>query len=84
MNLDEHRATLLTFVGTLAAFKLVTSVMILYFAPTLHALSLVLILSFPWLLAGGLWGAHLARSRRRLYRARARRRELLSSEWRAD
>ncbi|HUG15492.1 MAG TPA: hypothetical protein VMM78_10815 [Thermomicrobiales bacterium] len=81
---EADRAVLTAFVVTLVAFKLVTSVMVLYFFPSLHALIIVLALSSMWIIAGAIYGGLTTRVKMRFLRARARRRQLLYEEWNVD
>ena len=81
---SADRAVLTAFVATLVGFKLVTSVMVLYFFPSTHALILVLALSSMWIIAGAIYGGLVTRVKMRLLRARARRRQLLFEEWNVD
>lgn len=83
-ELRDDRAVLTAFVLTLVGFKLVTSVMILYFFPSLHALMIVLVLSSMWIFAGVIYGGVYSRVKVRLLRARAKRRKLLYQEWHVD
>lgn len=78
------RAILTAFILTLVGFKLVTSVMVLYFFPSRHALILVLALSSMWIIAGAMYFGAITRVKVRLLRGRARRRKLLHEEWNVD
>lgn len=80
----NERAILKTFVLTLVALKVVTSAMILYVFPSMHALVVVLALSLMWLIAGVTYGGAYSRIKFRLLKARARRRQLLHQEWNVD
>jgi hypothetical protein len=74
-------AVVWTFVGSLAALKFLTSIMILYYFPSWHTLVLVLALSVAWIVLPFYYIARNPRSRYRLLRARVRRNELLRQEW---
>jgi hypothetical protein len=80
----EAHATLVGMVAVLVGFKVVTSLLVLVFFPSLETALVVVGLSVMWLLAAGWWAASHARAPARLLRARARRRRLIRQEWRAD
>lgn len=84
MNTHADRAPILAMVWSLAGFKLIMSIMILWTWPTWHSFVIVLALSVPWVLLFMSWAGLLARMRARLHRARARRAELLAQEWYLD
>jgi hypothetical protein len=82
--MDDERAILTTMIMTVVSFKLITSVMVLYFFPSLHTLILVLALSVMWIVAGAIYGGIYSRVKLRLLRARAKRRHLVYKEWHVD
>lgn len=82
--MDDSRTALITQIATFGAFKVVTSVLILWFFPSWEALLVVLGLSVPWII-GAVWYFGIASTvRLRLIRVRAKRKELLRQEWRLD
>ncbi len=81
---DDDRLILMTFAWTLAAFKLVTSALVLFFFPSVEALLIVVALSVPWVIGGFVYFGFYARIRMRLMRVRARRRQLIYQEWNLD
>ncbi len=81
---DDDRLILLTFVWTLVAFKLITSIMVLFFFPSVEALVVVLALSVPWVIGGFIYFGFYTRVKMRLVRVRARRRKLIYQEWNVD
>lgn len=81
---DEARTTLITQVATFGVFKLVTSIMIIWFFPSWEAVLVVLGLSVPWIIAAIWFGGIYSRIRLRLVRVRLRRKELLRQEWHVD
>jgi hypothetical protein len=82
--MDDGRAVLTAMIMTLVGFKLITSVMVFYFFPSLHTLVFVLALSVTWIIAGAYYGGVYSRVKYRLLRARARRRQLIYKEWNVD
>lgn len=83
-GMDDGRTILTAMIVTVVSFKLITSVMVLYFFPSLHALVLVLALSVMWIIAGVTYGGIYSRVKLRLLRVRARRRQLIHEEWNID
>lgn len=82
--MDDSRTIIIAHVATLGVFKLVTSVMILYFFPSWHALIVIVALSIPWIVAGIWYGGLYSRVRVRLVRGRRRRALLIHQEWNVD
>jgi hypothetical protein len=82
--MDDGRTVLIAMIMTLVGFKLITSVMVFYFFPSLHTLVMVLALSVTWIIAGVYYGGVYSRVKYRLLRGRARRRELIYKEWNVD
>jgi predicted membrane channel-forming protein YqfA (hemolysin III family) len=83
-GMDDARTVLTAFILTLVGFKVVTSIMVLYFFPSLHALVLVIALSSMWVIGGVIYGGIYSRVKLRLLRARAKRNKLLHQEWHVD
>jgi hypothetical protein len=83
-DMHEMREAIVLQVATLGGFKLVTSLLILYFFPSWHALIVILGLSVPWIIAGVWYSGFYARVRLRLLRMRALRKRLLYEEWHVD
>jgi len=81
---DDYRPVLIAQIATLGVFKIVTSIMILYFFPSWHALLVVIGLSIPWVLGGCWYAGFYSRIKLRLIRVRARRKKLLYQEWHVD
>ena len=82
--MDDSRATLIIHIATLGGFKIVTSILILYFFPSWEALVVVLGLSVPWIVAAIWYFGVYSRVHLRLVRVRARRKELVRQEWNVD
>jgi hypothetical protein len=80
----ETRSVLIAHIATLAGFKLVTSILILAFFPSWHALIVIVALSVPWVAVGLWYGGVVSRIRLRLVRARMRRKKMLHQEWNVD
>lgn len=81
---DETRSVLIAQVVTLGVFKIVTSILILFYFPSWHALIVILALSVPWIAAGVWYGGVVSRVKMRLMRGRMRRKQLLHQEWNLD
>jgi len=82
--MDDARPVLITYVATLGVFKIVTSILILYYFPSWHAVVIIVALSIPWIVAGVWAGGIYSRVRLRLLRVRRRRKALLHQEWHVD
>jgi hypothetical protein len=82
--MDNTRATIVTHVATIGVFKLVTSILVLYYFPSWHAVSVILAVSVPWIVAGVWYFGLYTRIRVRLVRGRMRRRALMHQEWHVD
>lgn len=81
---DDDRLILMTFAWTLAAFKLATSALVLYFFPSVESLLIVIMLSVPWVIGGFVYFGFYSRVKMRLIRVRARRKRLIYQEWNVD
>ncbi len=81
---DDDMAVLWTFVGSLVAVKLITSLLILYHFPSWHSVMLVVMLSVIWFVPPLYYLVRNPRARYRLLRARARRHKLLRQEWEVE
>jgi hypothetical protein len=82
--MDDSRAILITHIATLGGFKIVTSILILYFFPSWSAVLVVLGLSVPWIVAAIWYFGVYSRLHLRLVRMRVRRKELVRQEWNID
>lgn len=78
---DEDKSVVWAFVGSLMTVKLVTSILILYYFPTWHALVLVVALSLLWFVPPVAYLATTSQMKYRLFKVRLRRKELLRQEW---
>ena len=90
-SLDEStesagRAALWTFVGILVGFKVVTTAVILIFAPAAREWVLAMFIAFHWplLVAAVVFGFTPALFWLRLLKVRAKRHRLQAAEWRVD
>jgi hypothetical protein len=83
-DVDEARTVIIGLVAILTSFKIITSLLILYFFPSWEAVILVLGLSALWIYIGIWWGGLHSALRLRLVRARIRRNELIRQEWQLD
>ena len=81
---DDSRTILIAHIATLGGFKVVTSVLILYYFPSWEAVLIVCGLSVPWFVAAIWYFGLVTRVRLRLMRVRARRAQLLHQEWNVD
>lgn len=68
-------------IWTIVAFKVVTSLMVLWFFPSWGALGFVCALSVPWFVAAGIWLRRRVQWWHDRRRIRARRAQLIASEW---
>lgn len=82
--MDDTRAILIAHIATLGGFKFATSILILYFFPSWHALIMILALSVPWIVAGCWYFGVYSRVRLRLVRGRMRRGAMVHKEWHVD
>ena len=85
---DHHvagaRETLWGMALTLIAFKVITSVLVVWFFPSWTAVLLVIGLSALWILPLLYIVPRHMQRRYRLWNVRLRRRRLLEAEWNAD
>lgn len=81
---SDDRLIVMTFAWTLAAFKLVTSALVLFFFPSVDALLIVIALSVPWIIGGIVYFGIYTKVKLRLIRVRTRRRRLIYQEWNVD
>jgi hypothetical protein len=80
----DAKIALYTIFGTMVVFKLVTAMWIVWMQPTVHAVAFLTLTNLIWfalgalpvLIGGGFWYRRL--------RMRARRRQLIYSEWHVD
>lgn len=78
------RATLWGMALTLIGFKIVTSVLILWYFPSWNAVLIVVALSSLWFLPLLYLVPRHVSVRQRLWRMRLRRRELVRQEWKVE
>lgn len=81
---DDVRATLWGMALTLIGFKIVTSVLILWYFPSWNAVLIVVALSSLWILPLLYLVPRHVSVRQRLWRMRLRRRELVRQEWKVE
>lgn len=81
---DETRSVLIAHAATLGVFKIVTSILILFYFPSWDALLVILALSVPWIVAAVWYGGVVSRVKLRLVRARMQRKRLLQQEWNVE
>ena len=81
---NAGRAALWTFLGMALGFKLVTSVVIFWFDPTFASATFLFWMNWYWPILPVLLLILPAMFWYRLWRVRARRRDLIRSEWRVD
>ena len=82
--MDDWRPVLISQIATLFAFKIATSILIVWFFPSWEAVVVVLALSVPWIVAAIWYFGVIGRMRYRLMRVRAKRRRLIYQEWHVD
>ena len=78
---DHDRNILKWRIAALVFVKLATSVIILAYFPSWHALGIVVFLSVPWFIVGGYYGVRWARMQHTLWKVRRLRARLLYEEW---
>lgn len=81
---EDVRATLWGMALTLIGFKIVTSVLILWYFPSWNALFIVIALSSLWFLPLAYLVPRHVSIRQRIWRMRLKRRELMHQEWNID
>jgi hypothetical protein len=81
---DDGRAVVISFIATLFAVKILTSILILIVFPSVDAALVICALSVPWFVGAGWYFGVAGRVRMRLMRGRARRRRLIYEEWNVD
>ncbi|RIK47046.1 MAG: hypothetical protein DCC58_01165 [Chloroflexi bacterium] len=82
--MNDTRSVIILHVATLGGFKLLTSLLVLYYFPSWHAVVVIAAVSIPWIAAGIWYGGIYSRVRLRLHRVRRRRAYLLYQEWNID
>lgn len=78
------RAVIKAQIGALGFVKLVASILTLYYFPSWHAVLIVGVLSFPWLIGGGYYLGRTSWFRYRFWKYRHLRKRLLREEWLLD
>jgi hypothetical protein len=78
------KAVIKTQVAALGFVKLVASVLTLYYFPSWHAVLIVAVLSFPWVVGGGYYLGRSSWLRYRFWKYRHLRKRLLREEWLLD
>lgn len=78
---EIDRAVIRWTIWTILGFKIVTSLMVLWVFPSWGAVGLVSALSVPWFVAGALWLRRWIERAMLRRRIRARRAQLIASEW---
>jgi hypothetical protein len=81
---EDGRAVVVSFIATLFAVKILTSILILIVFPSVDAALVICALSVPWFIGAGWYFGVAGRLRLRLMRVRARRRRLIYEEWNVD
>ena len=81
---DDVRTTLIGMAIAVIMFKVVTSVMIIWFFPSWQAVALVVALNTLWFVPVLYYVPRHAHIRYRLWNVRLRRKQLLAEEWRMD
>lgn len=78
---EDERASIRAFLWTLFAFKMITVALMLYHLRSAASDAVILATTWYWLPLLGVLGAAPIAFRYRLRKARARREQLLRSEW---
>jgi hypothetical protein len=78
---EDEKASIWAFVWTLFAFKLITVALMLYHLRSWESNAVIFATTWYWFPLLGVLGAAPLALRYRLRKARARREELLRSEW---
>ena len=80
--MSDHDRTILKWrIAALVWVKLATSFLILFYFPSWHAFAIVMLLSVPWLIVGGVYGVRRAPVHYRLWKVRKLRKRLIHEEW---
>lgn len=80
----EARAAAWTLFGVVIGFKLVGALLILLMSPSGEAITFLVVMNWPFIVAAAVAVTPPTIFLARLVRARARRAELLKQEWRHD
>lgn len=81
---DEARTVIKARIATIAAVKLVTSILTLYYFPSWHALVVVVGLSVPWVVGGIYYAVRSSWLGYRIWRFRQFRKRLIREEWEVE
>jgi hypothetical protein len=81
---DDARKILIAHIATFFGFKIVTSILIIYYFPSWGAVLVVAGLSVPWVIAAIWYFGIVSHIKLRLIRVRAKRKRLIHQEWNVD
>ena len=81
---DDARTVLIAHIATFVGFKIVTSILIIYYFPSWGAVLVVAGLSVPWVVAAIWYFGLISHIKLRLIRVRAKRKRLIHQEWNVD
>lgn len=83
MSSDE-RAIIWTFVGTLAGFKVLTSVLVFYYFPSWYTFVVLVAINVVWFIPLFYYLPRFFHGRYRLWNVRIKRRRLIEQEWNVE
>ncbi len=81
---DSDRAIIKSQIAALGGVKLVASILTLYYFPSWQALLIIVVLSLPWIAAGGFFLGRASWNHYRFWKYRHLRERLLREEWNVD